>query len=840
MHFREPRGEEESLLEAESARDGVPASSSEPAETDNVVLRSAFFVSALIGVVFALVGLRALFLSLVPEGEQPVLARDSAVEPVPFDLRDKGGVPLATTVEYLELTASPTALWQAHTPGKLVPQLARTLGVPEQRLLERLMPDYDGRWVVAQGAPFPLGEDAALRVREWLRTGRAGDADESGEPVRGMQLVADQKLGGWTLRWNPFEVLSNEERLRQGLKEKTNPVRWTMRLADDLSWCIHGERLASGKAQDDFRNKLWAALMPTGHKVVLREVPPALVESVHTLLSSEAVQPHQMELVRHKKRAYPARTQKDSLAVVGSWGVWEKDAAHQKARESLGLPVDESAWSAADKLDHKELSSALVHLPRPRSGLELAVERMLRGPEYATWVRRDGERHRSERRSAARTNGRAPGYQHFISLEAADEPVQVETTLELPVQATLRAQLERTLEEKQPALAMGIVVEVASGDVLAIESVNPYEFGGFAPLQHVFTPGSTMKAVVMASALHEGLVSPGEVFDAGHGKYTYNGRKINEAEGGDEWGRATATEGLAFSLNSVMVQIGTRLDGAVLEGHFRDLGYGLAPGAGLSHERSGMVPLLAKARNKTWSHASTCFGHEMHVTLWQHATALATLLRGGHYRPLRLVRAVEQYGARREIPLVSDHPLQERDSLSAEACKQVREMMYVGAKIGTGKALQRDDMVMGTKTGTAQKVPGEICLHLELAHIKDHGCRGEAACRAGLRNQSAHPGKSCYTSSICIFGRLPGDDREVMVLYVVEEPKKGGRFGSTIAGPGALAVLREALGLTRGGVDSVLLDEAGFQVLQPQGELKQRISKGAHDHPWAEDARATR
>jgi hypothetical protein len=815
---------------------------SEPVEPEvgDVVLRSAFAVSAVIGVVFALIGLRALFLAVVPEGEQPVLARDAAVEPVPFDLRDSGGVPLATTVEYLELTASPTALWQAHTPERLVPLLAGTLDLPEAFLLERLMPDYDGRWVVAKGEPFPLGEDAAERVRQWLRSGRIGDGDEQGEPARGMQLVADQANGGWTLRWNPFELLSIAERRRQGLDERTSPVRWTMRLANDLSWCIHGQHLASGKAQDDFRNKLWAALMPTGHKVVLREVPPSQVEAVHRLLSEQAVQPHQMELVRHRKRAYPARTDGDALAVVGGWGVWEKGPAAEKARDSLGLPLDSATWSAQDKLDHEDLANALVHLPRPRSGLELAVERMLRGPEYATWVRRDGERYRSERRSAARTNGRAPGYQHFVSLEAADEPVQVETTLELPVQTTLRAQLLRTLEDKQPALAMGIVLDVQSGDVLALEAVNPYGYGGFAPLQHVFTPGSTMKAIVMASALHEGVVAPGEVFDAGHGKYAYNGRKINEAEGGDEWGRATATEGLAFSLNSVMVQIGTRLEGGVLERHFRDLGYGRAPGAGLSFERSGMVPALAKARNKTWSHASTCFGHEMHVTLWQHAAALATLLRGGHYRPLRLVRAVEQYGARREIPLVSDHPLQERDSLSAEACKQVREMMYVGAKIGTGKALRRDDMVMGTKTGTAQKVPGEICLHVELAHIKDHGCKGESACRATLRNQSAHPGKSCYTSSICMFGRLPGGGREVMVLYVVEEPRKGGRFGSTIAGPGALAVLREALGLTRGGVDSVLLDEEGFQVVQPQGELKQRISKGAHDHPWAEDTRATR
>ena len=32
-----------------------------------------------------------------------------------------------------------------------------------------------------------------------------------------------------------------------------------------------------------------------------------------------------------------------------------------------------------------------------------------------------------------------------------------------------------------------------------------------------------------------------------------------------------------------------------------------------------------------------------------------------------------------------------------------------------------------------------------------------------------HP-RSCYTSSICLVGSAPGEDRELMVLFVVDEP----------------------------------------------------------------------
>jgi hypothetical protein len=132
-------------------------------------------------------------------------------------------------------------------------------------------------------------------------------------------------------------------------------------------------------------------------------------------------------------------------------------------------------------------------------------------------------------------------------------------------------------------------------------------------------------------------------------------------------------------------------------------------------------------------------------------------------------------------------------------------MMVEGAREGTGRRVACDDLFMGTKTGTAEKVASELCLHVELAHLAAHARDEEGrevtdhrACRAALVGRKAHE-RSCYTSSMCAFGRVPGTEREVLVLVVVEEPRHRAKFGADVAGPAAVAVLREALGRTRGG-----------------------------------------
>jgi cell division protein FtsI/penicillin-binding protein 2 len=283
------------------------------------------------------------------------------------------------------------------------------------------------------------------------------------------------------------------------------------------------------------------------------------------------------------------------------------------------------------------------------------------------------------------------------------------------------------------------------------------------------------------------------------------------------------------------VQIGTRIEDRAFHERLVGLGYGAYPRTGLGNERRGLF--ASPPWKKKYTHASVSFGHELSVTLWQHAQALATILRGGHFRPLRLVRAVEWNGRCEELPLVEDHPRQARDVLSREACENVRDMMRLGATIGTGRDVTKpiqERVDVGTKTGTAQKVGSELCLHLELQHNLEHGCRGAKACRTELAKNGKPPHRNCYTSSICAFGRLKDGGREVMVLVVVDEPRSNRHFGSQVAGPAGIGMLREALGLTRLGDEPLVAGPEGFHAIEAASDA------GAGDQPWTEAAHAPR
>ena len=404
----------------------------------------------------------------------------------------------------------------------------------------------------------------------------------------------------------------------------------------------------------------------------------------------------------------------------------------------------------------------------------------------------------------------------YVAFEPASAAPTIETTLDLALQRFVRRELERLCAEHRPALAMALVIDVQSGDVLAVDSVEEYEIQPFAPIYHVFTTGSTVKVITMASALEEGVVRPEDTFDVGQGAYRIHypdgrrsGRVIHEARGAPT-GRITASEAFTGSCNAGLAQIGLRMSDDAFHGYLARLGYGAPPRSGLGSERAGyLAPLPWKY---AWTHTSVCFGHELSTTLWQHTAAVAAVVRGGVFRPLRIVRAVEQQGARWELALDPGERV-----YRAATARIVRDMMRRGALEGTGRDARTEleriaarslgvadghGLVrIGTKTGTAQKVGDELCLHVELSGRLAWRDQGLSATRARLAalHSVTPPHKNCYTSSICVFGSRPGDERELLVFVVAEEPRGRERFGSKVSGPAAARILAEALGFTRHG-----------------------------------------
>jgi cell division protein FtsI/penicillin-binding protein 2 len=749
-----------------------------------------------------------------------------------YTITDREGRPMALFVQRLDVVLSPNALWQAHTPDTLATAVAQVLGQDPNALLARMLPDADARGVIT--ARFTLDQGQASRIDRWLACGSA-EGEGAEPPVQGLWIERDAHAQCWRLRWHPVGALCEASRAAHGKKFESNPMRWSRWIADGLAQCLMGpDALAIGDDEQTLeaqRAAVWADLMPSTWCVAVRGFDAPRAPELLELLNNEHVAWHQMRIARDRDRHYPA----GQIALLGSWGFIEREEAQRRALLELGFDAQRlgdaaQRRSCAAELtpDERRVFGALtwqyLASPLPLSGLERASDSLL--GNSAQWDFLDDwqaeytfRRDRSVRGKSTRA--------YFLSSKEASETPRVCTTFDALLQRQVGTLLDDLMKEHRPAVAMAIAVELATGDVLAVDARSQYEISGFAPLFHEFTPGSTMKVPVMACALESGAVTPTTPFDVGFTRhYQLGSRTITEAES-SRTGHLTATECLAWSVNAGMVQVGLRVPAEFMHEKFLALHYGERPHSDLGGERAGLVPPLPWSRE--WTHASVSFGYELKMTLWQHAAALAAVVRGGEWLPLRIVDAVEQNGERYTLPRAQPERV-----FSPETCAQVRAMMQLGAREGTGKPVASPEklpgLIVGTKTGTAQKTPSEICIHEELAHQAKHrrdGTKCSQSCRASLRGRrEGHA--NCYTSSMCIWGSLEGTQREVMVLVVADEPRGNkGHFGSQVAGPTAVAILKEALGRTHLGDPTVPDVVAGFA---PSAIKSARTP----DQPWAE------
>jgi cell division protein FtsI/penicillin-binding protein 2 len=705
---------------------------------------------------------------------QPDRVRAERGLPPAYSIADRNGGTIACFVPRFDLELSPRSLWQAHTPHRIAEALSRVLGgVPTEReLLAALLPDADteGRVRVRD---WRLSARQAQRIHDWLEdgagTGRGALAGLAVEPA------GDQSF---QLVWQPTVLLSEAERTAHGVSQAW---RWARRIADGLYACLNeipldvalDRSIVSESEARRAREAVWKALLPTAFARPIRGLPPDLVLALREELEAQGVAAWQMRVAYARDRVYPAGEHE----LFGSWGHRVPEATE----------------------------------PAPRDGLELVCAGLLADPRCEFLVQ-DAEVYRWIDARPAR-GVRASGYLGFSP--ASSTPV-VRTTLDLGLQRFLGEELRATRETHEAALAMGIVLDVASGEVLAVDSVEAYPIQPFAPVYQLFTTGSTFKVVTAAVALEEGVVTPDMTLDVGNGEYRIplpdgrpSARVIREAEGALR-GSDSLERFFAFSVNAALAQVGLLVDDERFHGYLVRLGYGRPPGTGLGPERGGNLPPVPWSH--AYTHASLGFGHELSTTLWRHAEALATVLRGGMRRPLSLLRSVEQGTRSLELPPEAGERI-----FSSETCARVRDMMRLGAREGTGRDVRRafeaslaaatgaepvaGSFDFGTKTGTAQKVADEPCLHVELAERARWQSAGLPATKERIESLArlAKPHARCYTSSICAFGRAPDGERELMVLLVVDEPRASEHFGSRVAGPAAQRVLVEALGLTRNG-----------------------------------------
>lgn len=336
------------------------------------------------------------------------------------------------------------------------------------------------------------------------------------------------------------------------------------------------------------------------------------------------------------------------------------------------------------------------------------------------------------------------------------DDLQLKLTLDLRIQRAARDALKNQVKKFNAKRGAVIVMNVHTGAIIALASeptYNPNEYSlyDFALYKNwtvtdSYEPGSTFKPLNVAIALDEGVINAdSSILDSP--SVVVDGWPIaNASKSGKGW--ISVTKILEVSSNTGMIHMIQKISGSKYYERLQEFGMDKLMGLDLPFEATGYVKPKKVFTSTNIEPAVTAFGQGLSLTPLKLVQLHAALANGGKLVTPHVVEGlINQNGELESIPKRETKQLFKETSADS-----VVKMMQSVVDNGTGKAAQIDGYHIGGKTGTAQK----------------HDGRGRYQANAKI------------TSFISI---LPTDDPQYIVFAVVDEPKGGNTFGSTVAAP---------------------------------------------------------
>ncbi|MCV6626694.1 MAG: penicillin-binding protein 2 [Cellvibrionaceae bacterium] len=375
-------------------------------------------------------------------------------------------------------------------------------------------------------------------------------------------------------------------------------------------------------------------------------------------------------------------------------------------------------------------------------GLELAYDTWLRGEDGAKRVIKD-------------LKGRVIEEEGLV--RAARSGKDVRLSIDLRLQYMAYRELKTALKAYQAKAGSVVILDVASGEVLAMvnqPSYNPNDRRKLKSSQlrnramvDIYEPGSTMKPLTVLAALETGRYFPATKIETSPGYYRVRGKTFVDPV---NYGEVDLTKIITKSSQVGIVKVALDLDPDKVRDTFARFGLGASTGSGFPGERSGILPSRPKWHDT--ERANLSFGYGMNLTAVQLAQAYNVFANDGVLRPVSMLHNQEGIEASR----VAD----------AKYVAQVRNMLKtVTEKGGTGTLAQGPDYPVAGKTGTVHKL----------------GKGGYAENR--------------YMSLFA--GMAPADKPEIVAVVMIDEPGTQAYSGGKVAAPVFGRITEAALRLLR-------------------------------------------
>ena len=389
-------------------------------------------------------------------------------------------------------------------------------------------------------------------------------------------------------------------------------------------------------------------------------------------------------------------------------------------------------------------------------GMERAMDHRLKGQSGLRQVIKD-------------KNGRTiETVEHVRRVVDGDDVV---LTIDSRIQHVVYKNLLKTVDDHKASKAISVVIDVVTGEILALASVP--SFNPNAPSKRqlpaimlptdVFEPGSTAKPFVVAKALLDGVVRPDTIIDTSPGEIRVDGYKISDIR---NYGELTVRDIIMKSSNIGVVDIGWQIDPEQLVDFYQEFGFGSRTGSMIG-ENDGLFPRRPKWRNS--ERATLTFGYGFSVTALQLVQAYAAIANNGTLVPLTIKVDERSNQTRRKV-------------LPTNIAEEVVLMLErVCSPQGTSRRAKTPFYRVGGKSATVQKlIDGAYSSEQHLAMF---------------------------------VGFAPVSEPRLAAVVIVDDPKGKVHYGGYVAAPAFREIMSAALKI----LDIPPDDVAQFAETQPSG-----------------------
>ena len=339
------------------------------------------------------------------------------------------------------------------------------------------------------------------------------------------------------------------------------------------------------------------------------------------------------------------------------------------------------------------------------------------------------------------------------SIKPAEDGRDLTLSIDARIQSNAFSQLSAALEAHRAKAAAVLVLDVVTGEVLALVNLPTYNPNNKSKragaqlrnraLTDTFEPGSTMKPFTIALALEEGRVRPDTVIQTAPGKLIIGRATVSDAH---PLGALSVAQVLQKSSNVGTSKIALSLTREDMWEMFSRSGFGVVPQVSFPGAVSGKL-----RPHKTWrpiEQVTMSYGYGLSVSLFQLAQAYTIFARDGEMAPVSFIK--------------NAGPAAGRKVISAETARAVRAMLEAAA--GPGGTAPRAQIMgyrVAGKTGTAHKVEGS--------------------------GYASHKYRASFV------GFAPVSNPRLVVAVTVDEPSAGKHYGGDVAAPVFARIMEGAL-----------------------------------------------